>query len=160
MVFLPGTVGLIATTLLPPEMAKYVAILNHQQQPAISPMPHTITLEETGLYREFSGTVSGEEILESNFHLHTLPQFHQFKYVINDFSAMRDHSIELAHTHAYATSDQVIATTKESLRIAMVVTRPDHVELARHYLGLMAESHFECNIFHNLAQARAWAHGG
>ena len=120
-------------------------------------MPHTITLEDEGLLRKFSGTVSGEEILASNSRLHTLPEFRQIRYVINDFSAMRDHSIEFAHTGAYATSDRIIANTKGTLKIALIVTRPDLVELARHYREQMKDCHFQCEIFPSPDRAREWA---
>ena len=121
-------------------------------------MPHTIRLEDDGIYRSFTGTVSGEEILASNCHLHSLPEFRHIGYVINDFSAMDDHAIEFAHTSAYATSDQVISNTKDRLKIALVVTpQAEHIALAQHYQEMMLGCHFECGIFHSPEQAYVWA---
>jgi len=119
-------------------------------------MPHINTFEAHGLYRKFSGHVSGEEILESNFQLHRHPCFRKIRYVINDFSDISSDSIEIDHTAAYATSDRIIAHAKGSLRVALVVTQPSHHDLARHYREMMQGTHFSCEIFDQLAAAREW----
>ncbi len=119
-------------------------------------MPHTIEQEEKGLYRQFTGIISGDEILESNFDTHALPGYQELHYIINDFNAADGHSIEIAHTQAYASSDKVIANAKGQLKIAIVVSRPDMVELAKNYIRLMEASPFSCQLFQHLKDARRW----
>ena len=84
-------------------------------------MPHNITWKSEGLYREFTGEINGDEILESNFELHIHPDFQSIKYIINDFSKVTTHSIEENHTKVYATTDKIIANSKGCLKIAIVV---------------------------------------
>ena len=119
-------------------------------------MPHTIEQEEKGLYRKFTGIISGDEILESNFDTHRLPEYQELHYIINDFSDADGHAIEIAHTQAYASSDKVIANAKGQLKIAIVATRPDMMELAKNYIRLMEASPFGCQLFQHLKDARRW----
>ena len=119
-------------------------------------MPHTNTWEAEGLYRKFTGTISGEEILESNFELHQHPNFQAISYVINDFTAVTGHSIETAHTKVYASTDEIIANTKGQLKIAIVVTQEPLIALANHYREEMIGNRFECDIFQTIEDAREW----
>lgn len=119
-------------------------------------MPHTNTWEPGGLYRKFTGTISGEEILESNFELHIDPNFQTIKYIINDFTEVTGHSIETAHTRAYATSDDIISNTKGKLKIALVVIQPSLLVLANSYREEMRGKLFECEIFQSSEDARKW----
>ena len=119
-------------------------------------MPHTIIWESEGLYREFTGEISGDEILESNLELHIHPDFQSIKYIINDFTKVTTHSIEINHTKAYATTDKVISNSKGRLKIAIVVVNDSLIDLAQGYREQMLESLFECEIFKALESARSW----
>lgn len=119
-------------------------------------MPYTNTWEAAGLYRKFTGTISGEEILESNFELHQHPNFQTIRYVINDFTAVTGHSIDTAHTKVLASTDEIIANTKDQLKIAIVVTQEPLIALANHYREEMIGNRFECDIFQTLEDAREW----
>lgn len=119
-------------------------------------MPYTNIWETDGLYRKFTGTVSGVEILESNFELHTDPHFQDIQYIINDFTAVTDHSIESGHTKVYAETDNIISDTKGKLKIALVVTQNDLIALANAYRKQMKGKLFECEIFQTVEDAREW----
>lgn len=119
-------------------------------------MPHTITWEPDGLYRKFTGEISGDEILESNYELHTDPDFKNIKYIINDFTEISGHSIEVSYTKAYAISDNVISAIRGSLKVALVAIQDDHVELANDYRNQMEGKKFECEIFKRIEDARKW----
>ena len=120
-------------------------------------MPHTNTWEPGGLYRKFTGEISGEEILESNFELHIDPNFQTINYIINDFTEVTGHSIETAHTKVYASTDEIISNTKGKLKIALVVTQDPLIALANSYREEMIGNRFECNIFQTIDDARKWA---
>ena len=119
-------------------------------------MPHTNTWEPDGLYRKFSGEISGDEILESNFELHTHPRFQDIKYIINDFTEITGHTIDPSYTRAYAISDDVISTMKGRLKIALVAIQDEHVKLAGNYREQMKGKAFECEIFKRINDARKW----
>jgi hypothetical protein len=119
-------------------------------------MPHTSIWEPGGLYRKFTGTISGEEILESNFELHMDPNFQSINYIINDFTEVTGHSIEIVHTKVYASTDEIVSITKGKLKIALVVTQGPLIELANSYREEMIGNRFECDIFQTIEDARKW----
>lgn len=120
-------------------------------------MPHTNTWEPGGLYRKFTGKISGEEILESNFELQANPDFQEIKYIINDFTEVTGHSIETVHTKVYASTDEMASNTKFNLKIALVVTQDPLITLANSYREEMIGNKFECDIFQTIEDARKWA---
>ena len=120
-------------------------------------MPHTNTWEPGGLYRKFTGEISGEEILEANFELHIDPNFQTINYIINDFTEVTGHSIETTHTEVYASTDEIISNTKGKLKIALVVTQDPLIALANSYREEMIGNRFECNIFQTIDDACKWA---
>lgn len=119
-------------------------------------MPHTNTWEPGGLYRQFTGVISGEEILESNFELHSDPKFQEINYIINSFTEITGHSVEIIHTKVYASTDEIVSYTKGNLKIALVVTQDPFIALANRYRDEMIGNRFECEIFHTIDDARKW----
>ena len=119
-------------------------------------MPYTNTWETDGLYRKFTENISGDEILESNFELHTDPNFQKIKYIINDFIEVTGHSIETVHTKVYASTDEIVSNTKGRLKIALVVTQDPLIALANSYREEMIGNRFECDIFQTIEDARKW----
>ena len=120
-------------------------------------MPYTNHWERDGLYRKFTGKITGYEILESNFGLHVQPEFQKIKYIINDFTEVTGHSIETHHTEVYAQTDQGVAITKGKLKIALLVIQQPLIALAENYREEMKDNQFECEIFQTIEDARAWA---
>ena len=119
-------------------------------------MPSTNTWEPDGLYRKFTGIISGEEILESNFELLLNPNFQTIKYVINDFTEVTGHSIETSHTKVYASTDEIASNSKVNLKVAIVVTLESLITLAKSYREEMIDNKFECDIFQTIEDARKW----
>ena len=119
-------------------------------------MPHTNTWEPEGIYRQFTGMVSGEEILKSNFELHGHEDFLDIKYVINDFTQVSGHAVEPIHTKVYASTDEIIAMSKGRMKIALVVDREPFISIAQDYVAHMEGNVFECRIFPTLDEARQW----
>ena len=119
-------------------------------------MPHTYTWESNGLYRNFTGVISGEEILESNFELQREPNFKCIDYIINDFRDVTGFEIKEAHTKAYAETDEIASYTKGNLKVAIVVTQEPLIALANNYREEMISKKFECDIFKTLSDARKW----
>ena len=119
-------------------------------------MPYKNTWEPRGLYRKFTGKISGEEILKSNFEIHKNPKFHTISYIINDFIEVTGHSIEVIHTQVYASTDEIISYGKANLKIALVVTQDPLIALANSYRNEMIGNRFECDIFKTIEDARKW----
>ncbi len=119
-------------------------------------MPYTYNWEAQGLYRKFTGIVSSDEILLSNFETHKDPHFKNIKYVLNDFIEVVGHSIEAHHTQVYAKTDEIISNTKNQLIIALVVTQDPLTALAHSYREHMIGKRFECEVFQTIDDARKW----
>jgi len=119
-------------------------------------MPYTNNWEENGLYRKFTGTINGIEILEANLKLHIDSRFNNIKYVLNDFTEVSDLRIETKHTNAYAASDKVISDRMLGLKIAIVVISELQINLANAYQEEMKNSNFKCEIFASLDDAYKW----
>lgn len=110
------------------------------------------------LYRKFSGELTGDEILKSNFELQAHPNFRKIKYIINDFTDVTSHTVEAIHTNVYAKTDNIISDTKGKLKIALVVPQNSPViDAANDYRGQMINSLFLCEIFSNIEEATIWA---
>jgi len=119
-------------------------------------MSYTIEWESKGFYRKFSGNVNGMEILHSNFELQIDPKFKDAKYIINDFTEITIHSIEIAHADSYAQTDDIISKSKGKLKIAIVVNNDSLIEIANYYRKMMKNQMFECEIFECIGDARNW----
>jgi len=119
-------------------------------------MPHSNTWETDGLYRKFIGEISAYEILESNVELHHDARFIQIKYVINDFSEVTGHSVEVTHTRIYASTDRLMSDYKNELKIALIVPQTELIDIANSYREQMIGERFECQIFKTVEEARAW----
>lgn len=119
-------------------------------------MSHRYVWEGKGLHRYFSGEISGDEILESNFELHEHSKFEEIKYIINDFLEVTGYDIKMSHTKSYASSDSIISRTKGLLYIAIVVNQSGLHELAKNYQQQMKDQMFKCEIFDNVTDAQHW----
>ena len=120
-------------------------------------MAHTNIWNENGLFRKFTGEISPEEILQSNFDIHKRPEFETIKYIINDFTEVTDLVINTNHTKIYASTDDIISDTKGNLKIAIVAKLDAHIALANNYKEEMKNKFFKCEIFQTLEEAQVWA---
>ena len=80
-------------------------------------MSYKLIWESNGLYRKFTGEISGVEILESNFELQRHPKFEAINYIINDFLGVTDFTIDNEHTKIYAKTDEIAAIQKPHLKL-------------------------------------------
>jgi len=119
-------------------------------------MPNTLTWKPDYLLRKFTGDVTGEEILKSNFDLQSHPRFSIIKYLINDFSEITSLLIDENHTKIYASTDDIISDTKGKFKIAIVTDNEAHVELANSYRDSLKNNVFDCEIFATVAEAKKW----
>ena len=119
-------------------------------------MPNTLTWKPNYLFRKFTGDVSGEEILKSNFDLQAHPRFAAIKYIVNDFTDVSTLLIDAQHTKIYASTDDIISDTKGKFKIAIVVNQEAHVDLAKSYQDSLKTNLFDCEIFETVEDAKKW----
>jgi hypothetical protein len=119
-------------------------------------MAHTVSWKPEYLYRKFSGEVTGEEFLKSNFDIQVHPRFAKIKYLINDFNEVTSILIDTEHTRIFASTDDIISDTKGKLKIAIVTNNDALIELAEMYRTSMKNKLFEVEIFASVAEAKKW----
>lgn len=119
-------------------------------------MAHENNWQETGLCRIYTGTVSGEEIFESNLAIHGDPRFDDARYVINDFTRMTAFEILEEDVQKIAIVDNVASISNPKVKIAIVSTDKSFLEWANRYCEAMQGSLYQCKIFSNIDDADKW----
>lgn len=119
-------------------------------------MAHTNTWEEKGLYRAFTGTTSGAEVIDSNLSIHGDPRFDKINYVLNDFSTIDSFDVSDIDISLIANIDKAATISKPILKIAIVTRCSDLLKWVEKYLQRMDNSTYTCNTFDNLEDARDW----
>ena len=119
-------------------------------------MPHSFDWNSRRLIREFSGEISPQEILKSNFELQNHPLFEDIDYIVNDFTQVTALVINEDHAKIYASTDDIISDTKGPLKIAIVAIEDAHITLAESYKKDMQNKHFQCEIFPTTEDAIKW----
>ena len=119
-------------------------------------MAHTVNWKPDYLYRKFTGEITGEEILKSNFDIQAHPRFEKIKYLINDFNEVTSLLVNAEHARIFASTDDIISDTKGKLKIAIVTTNEALFELVESYRTAMKNRLFECEIFASVEEAKKW----
>lgn len=119
-------------------------------------MAHTKNWTEDGVYRKFTDEISPDEILKSNFELQADPRFEEINYIINDFTKVTKLKFTSNHTKIYASTDDIISSSKGNLKIAIVAVQDAHIALANNYRDDMLNKFFKCEIFKTIKEAEDW----
>lgn len=119
-------------------------------------MSHQNTWEENGLYRVFTDTVTGEEILTSNLSIHGDYRFDDIKYVINDFTRAVEFEAAELDILKISTIDNVAARSNSYLKIAIVVKSESQLNWVHQYQKQMRNSPLKCEIFGTVNEAYEW----
>lgn len=112
--------------------------------------------EEKGLYRVFTGFVSGEEVLNSNLDLHGDRRFDDIRYVLNDFSSIEDFHVHDIDIKLIASTDNAASMSKPFLKIAVVAKNKDLIGWVEEYLKRMTDVSYDCHLFNDIDVARNW----
>lgn len=113
--------------------------------------------EEGGVYRRYSNSITGKEILQSIQDVQGHSQFDSISYVINDLRYVTAHDVSLQDLKTIAAIDKASARTNPNIKIAIVSTMPKTQNMANMYGELIGNDLFTCEVFANLDDAREWA---
>jgi len=120
-------------------------------------MANSIQWEERGLQRQFTGKISGREILGSNLSLQGNEKFDQLRFIVNDFAGVTAFELTDHDIAAIASIDNVASKTNAYIRIAIIVKLESLRVWANLYIEKMQGSSFKCKIFDNSESAYRWA---
>jgi len=113
--------------------------------------------ERNGVIKVFSGSIDGQQVLDSVISVEEDIRFDSVRYVINDFLEVADIDISDGDVARVAAIDRAASITNPNIRIA-VVTKDDRMrELARRYGDLMKNSPYQTLLFESIDAAREWA---
>ncbi|MCW8900089.1 MAG: hypothetical protein OQK75_13045 [Gammaproteobacteria bacterium] len=118
-------------------------------------MAYTLEWETKGVYWEYSGTISGKEIIEASTKIYGDPRFDSLRYKLVDFSAAEE--VLISEDEIKLITFQHAAASKSNARIknAIVLTKDD--ERGKLYAGyLVKSSPWEVRIFDHLEEANNW----
>ena len=119
-------------------------------------MAYSVSWEPGGIYRAFSGFVSGDDIIESNLKLYDDIRFIRARYIINNFSEVSGHSIGAIDLQAFASIDEMIAVDKQTFKIALVVPQVEYFGLVKSLWELTKNDAFKYAQFRTVEDARKW----
>jgi len=120
-------------------------------------LPYHNNWKDNGLYRKFTGEITGGEILESNLSIHGDPRFDGINYVLNDFISIVEFDVNNTDINIISTIDNVAALSKQKLKIAIVATNTDLLKWVNVYLNMMQDSPYETAVFSTCSDALNWA---
>lgn len=119
-------------------------------------MSHQNIWEKNGLYRIFTGKISGKEVMGSNLASHGNAHFDTIKYVISDFTQITEFEVSDDDISIIATIDNIAVKSNAELKIAIVVTLESLKIWVQLYCEKMQDSPYECKIFNSIGDARKW----
>lgn len=119
-------------------------------------MPEEEIWEERGLYWKFSGQATGDQILRALLKRDMDCRFRGMNYMIVDFTSVDEYSMSVADTLKIAEYDSELDGLAPGLRIAIVTTRDEIVEITEFYKQNTAGTSWEVKILPDLSAARNW----
>lgn len=118
-------------------------------------MPYSIHWEPNGVYKKYTGCVTGQEFFRAVKQVNSQPNFETFHYVINDFldcveflpSKSEQEDAVAAAIGAHMSNSRFVA--------AFVAVNPEVVASLRS-MAAQTQSCMQVCLFNNLTDARRW----
>lgn len=118
-------------------------------------MPYTITRESQGVYVKWAGAISGAEFLASVHEVNQSPDFHSFRYVIND--TLDCPGVELSSLIMEdAIAGAIGAHASNPQFVAAFVAREPAVVAAWTAVASVANDYLKTSVFTDVESARRW----
>lgn len=120
-------------------------------------MPYTIEWHDRGIVWTYTGTLTGPELLQSNFEIFGDGRFDEIEYQIADLTGVEKFELTETHMQKIAHLDMAAARSNPRIRVAVVTGSKTGVELTRIYQKNVTEkSTWKIGIFENPEDARIW----
>jgi len=121
-------------------------------------MAFKLNWEAHGVVKDFSGAVTVEEIQVATLQVEASDRFDTCRYVINDFSACVSITVNHAIIKQVAAVDGAAMRTNPNIKIAVVTTMPEVIEMAEAYANSPHHS-YPTRLFSTMEAARLWVMG-
>jgi hypothetical protein len=111
--------------------------------------------EDRGVVKRYFGQVSSDELLAPVVATEADERFDTLRFVINDFLEAKSVAFTQADIDAIAAHDLGAAATNPHIKVAVVATQPEVIDLVRRYMQAAVRA-YPTSIFSTMAEARAW----
>jgi hypothetical protein len=118
-------------------------------------MPYKNSWEQHGVYRKYSGQVTGSDILQAIEEIAADPRYDDIQYVINDFLEIAGSQVTDQEVELIAAMDYAASLSNPNIRLAIVTTDPLMQQLLLQYSAVSPPS-FPTEIFSDLDASRLW----
>lgn len=117
-------------------------------------MPYTLNWEPGGVYWEYSGEVSGKDIIEASTAIYGDPRFDDLKYKLVNFLNITNLDVQKIDIDIIASQHKAAALSNPRIKTAIVVSKPS--ALLDAFIDKMLHSSWEVKAFDSLADAQSW----
>ena len=117
-------------------------------------MPYTLDWEPKGVYWEYSGDVSGAEIIEASTAIYGDPRFDELNYKLVNFLKITSFDVQKMDIMMIASQHKAAALSNRRIKTAIVVNEPS--PLLDAFIAQLSNSPWEVKAFNCLVEASTW----
>lgn len=121
-------------------------------------MPYQIEWKPQGVYWTYTGHVTGEDILESNFEIYGDARFDDLRYEIVNLLEAETISVSERHMQKIAFLDVAASRSNTKIRVAVVAREAEAVQLQELYSKYSHGHTWPVRMFHSIEAAESWIH--
>jgi len=120
-------------------------------------MAYTITWSDKGIIWEYSGVMTGEDLINSNLEIFGDERFDDLRYQIADLTRVEAIDINEIHIRKMAYLDLAAARSNPNIRVAVVSSSEATAQIGESYANYSKEkSPWKTKIFSSLEEAQEW----
>ena len=121
-------------------------------------MAFSITWEDTGVHVKLYGTLTQQDVLDSDYALYSHPQYDASLYCIWDTSDVDEMTATMEDASISAAMDSSAARYTHSRKIALIAKRDEITNFLNAYVkeSKKVNQNWEFEIFDSLESARDW----
>ncbi|RLC10285.1 MAG: hypothetical protein DRI57_20635 [Deltaproteobacteria bacterium] len=119
-------------------------------------MPYKTIWEEKGVFWQYSGNVTGEELFQTALDLYEDQRFDDIRYLLVDFYDIKQYDGSAKLVEKIAAMNMGAAYTNPRVKVAIVAVKDQIRSLANLYASISRTSPWKTRIFDNLSDARLW----
>ncbi len=110
------------------------------------------------MYWTYTGTLTGEDLLQSNFEIYGDERFDDLTYQIVNLLEVDKVDVSENHMRKVAHLDMAAARSNKRIRIAVVARTPEAIALNTLYEKYVSGDSWPSRLFETVEEAEAWIH--
>ncbi len=121
-------------------------------------MPYQIQWESNGIVWTYSGVLTGDDLLNSNFEIFGDERFDDLRYQIVDLTHTEEIAANEKHMRKIAHLDIAASRSNPRIKIAVVTNSEDGLNLSNTYdQYTKGKIPWKTKVFSTIEEAKAWA---